>query len=105
MSDEKLNQLETQLTNHVTFCHGQFSDLRVSFNKLIDAQEEQTRAITDLANATRGVVEVYNSVNGAITVGKQLQRFGLWLLKWPVIGYGLYHLLKSLSQYFDKHPF
>ena len=112
MNDEKFNQLEAQLSRHIDFCHGQFTELRDSLRsnaqcvgELIDAQKESTRAITDLAKATEGVIEVYNSVNGAITVGKQVQRFGLWLLKWPVIGYGLYHLLKTLSQYFDKHPF
>lgn len=105
MSDEKFNQLQSQLTDHVTFCHSQFSELRTSFGELIEVQKDQTKAITELANATKGVVDVYNSVNGAITVGKQMQRFGLWLLKWPVIGYGLFHLAKSLGQYFDKNPF
>ena len=38
----------------------------------------------------------------AIVVGKKVQTFGLWLLKWPVIGYGLYHLAKQVGILMDK---
>lgn len=109
MSDEKFNQLELQLSRHIDFCHQQFEELRESLQsnakcvgELIDAQKQSTRAITDLAKATEGVVEVYNNVNGAVKVGVMVQKFGLWLIKWGVLGVAFYTFCKTLGTWIDK---
>ncbi len=94
-NDQRLLELEKKLDAHISESHQRFGDL-------LDAQLACTKAVEDLTETTRGVVEVYNNLNGAIVVGKKVQTFGLWLLKWPVIGYGLYHLAKQIGLFMDK---
>lgn len=94
-NDQRLNELSQKLDAHISESHQRFGDL-------LDAQLECTKAVQNLTETTRGVVEVYNNLNGAIVVGKKVQTFGLWLLKWPVIGYGLYHLAKQVGILMDK---
>jgi hypothetical protein len=109
MHDEKFNQLEAQVTKHIAECNLQFNELRelVRSNvrcvgELIDAQKESTVAITNLAKETQGVVEVYNNVSGAVKVGSAVQNFGFWLMKWGVIGAGIYTGIKFVSSWIHK---
>lgn len=106
---ERFHQLETQLSQHVEYCRAQFDQLRISMehnsdnvDSLIRAQEECTRAVADLAKATSGVVATYNNVNGAIAVGVTIQRFGLWLIKWPVIGVGCWAMMQYAGEFLQK---
>jgi glutaredoxin 2 len=60
------------------------------FQKLFDAQEKNTQAISDLIEETRGVIELQKNFQAAARLGDGVQRFGLWMAKWPIIGVGLY---------------
>jgi|TARA_Y100000310_G_scaffold127563_1_gene126684 ferritin-like metal-binding protein YciE len=99
MSQEKLNQLELQLDNHIKECDERFSRIDERTEKLIESQERCTVALEKLTEDTSGVVALYNNAQGAVATGISIQKFGLWLLKWPLIGAGLY----AVYEWFIKH--
>jgi len=99
MVEERLHQLEMEFRKHKDDCDKR--DARV--DKLIEAQERCTAALERLTHDTSGVVELYNNAAGAVKVGISVQKFGLWLLKWPLIGAGLYAAYQWLIAHLP-HP-
>lgn len=111
---ERFNQLENKMNDHIELCRSEFerinsrnAEVDDRIEKLIVSQQQSTEAMDRLTEATRGVVEVYNNVNGAIKVGTTMQRFLLWVLKWPVLGAAIFtsinYLGELLSQMFPPH--
>jgi isoaspartyl peptidase/L-asparaginase-like protein (Ntn-hydrolase superfamily) len=90
MSEDRLNQLEVKLDTHMRDCDKRLNRIDDRAEKLIQSQERCTEALEKLTNDTSGVVELYNNAQGAVTIGIGVQKFGLWVLKWPLIGAGLY---------------
>lgn len=91
MSD--LATLRQELMDHRDYCERRFEEGRQQFDRLIACVTENTQAVTSANNAiceltakTRDVVDLYNDVQGAIRLGAKVQKFGLWLSKWPLIG-------------------
>jgi hypothetical protein len=66
------------------------TELDKRLDRLFLMQEANTKSIAMLIEETRGVIELYNNLKGATAVGISVQNFGLWLIKWPLIGMGLY---------------
>ncbi len=91
-SDEKLFQLHRDFNEHVIECEKRFTAGDKQFEQLIDVTSQNTVAMTSLIEETRAVVQLYKDVQGVARVGKGVQTFGFWLLKWPLIGGGLYAL-------------
>lgn len=63
------------------------------FDALMASQEANTAAIADLTmqvsavvNDTKDIVQLHKDFQGAARVGKGVQDFMLWLLKWGTIG-------------------
>ena len=65
-----------------------FSEIDGRIEKLIESQERCTNAIERLTEDTEGVIELYKNAQSLITVGMAVQRLGLWIVKWPIIGAG-----------------
>lgn len=101
LQDQRIDEFERKLEAHINFCHSQFNDFRQTSLEVLKSQQECTKALNELATEAKGVIELYNHVNGAIVIGTKVQKFGLWLLKWPVIGYGLYHILKHIVKFIE----
>ena len=56
------------------------------FNSMIEAVQENTKSINILTSETRSIVELHRDFSGAARVGKGIQSFLLWVVKWGVIG-------------------
>jgi len=89
-SDEKLFQFHTEFTDHVASCKERFTAGELQFKELITVTSKNTETMTTLIEETRAVVQLYKDIQGAARVGKQVQSAGVWLLKWPLIGGGLF---------------
>jgi len=100
MSDVKF--LQTELEKHVKECQERFRRIDERIDRLIDSQERCTVALEQLAKDTHGVVELYKNAQGAMTLGVNIQRFGLWLIKWPLIGAGIYAMYKWTIEHLEK---
>jgi len=96
MSEERFNQLENMITQHTSHCERRFNERDEQFNKMLHAQAETIEALNHLTTATKDMIETYNHIRGAVVIGQSIQKFGLWLIKWPLIGAGLYGLFNYL---------
>lgn len=57
---------------------------------LLDAVERNTQSVAQLTESTQDVVQLYKDMQSVGRVGNRVQKFMLWVAKWPVIGAGLY---------------
>lgn len=89
-TDSDLRKFHSEFIAHVDQYNQDKADDKARFQKLFDAQEKNTQAIADLIEETRGVIELQKNIQAAAKLGNGVQQFGLWLAKWPVIGFGLY---------------
>jgi hypothetical protein len=79
--------------------------------RLIECQEQNAKAISELAEVCKSMGEVlivYQSIVGVIRTGTAVQKFGLWLIKWPLIGVGLYTIYQTsidkITQLMSNNP-
>ena len=92
-SDEKLYQFHNEFRQHVNRCEERFNDGDEQFRQLIQAQQKNTDAISSLIEETREVVQLHKDIRGATRIGKNVQSFLAWVVKWPLIGAGLYAMI------------
>ena len=78
--------IERKLDEHIFESKMYREQNQVMFDRLLEAQNVNTKAITDLTKATAGIVEVYQAGQGAIKVGSALGRFLKWASGLAVIG-------------------
>lgn len=88
--DADLRQFHKEFVEHVNQYNADKEDHAARFTKLVDAQEANTKAIADLIEETAGIIELQKNFQAAAKIGNGVQRFGLWMAKWPLIGVGLY---------------
>ena len=75
MGDEtnnKLQQLDAKLDNHINECNQHRLDYQAREAKMLTAQETNTMHIAKLTESTQGLVDVWNAAN-------TLQKFIKWL--------------------------
>jgi hypothetical protein len=107
---EKLYQeLHDKLKKHVKRFEQHERDDIMKFDNLITAQESNTKAIneltisiTTLVTNTGDVVQLHKDFQGAARIGKGVQGFMLWLLKWGAIGAGIVTWITWLIDYFKS---
>lgn len=99
-SDEKLYQFHNEFRQHIARCEKRFNEGDQKFELLIEAQRKNTSAIASLIEETREVVQLHKDIQGATRVGKNVQSFLAWVVKWPLIGVGLYGMITWLFKYF-----
>lgn len=101
--NEKLFQdLEDRIEKHE-------NDTFMKFDKLIKAQEENTTAISKLTisissvvEGTSEIIQLHKDIQGAARIGKGLQGFMIWCLKWGTIGIGVTTGLTWLIDHFNN---
>lgn len=76
-----------------------FHEIDRRLDALVRSQEATTAAIKKLTEDTQGVVDLYQNARGVVTVGVAIQKLGLWMIKWPVVGAGIY----AIWDWLDKH--
>lgn len=79
------------------------------FDALVKAQEANTTAISELTKSVSSVVEgtsaiiqLHQDIQGAARIGKGVQGFMLWCLKWGFIGTGIATGLMWLIDHFKS---
>jgi hypothetical protein len=87
----------TDLDEFKKHCDAKFSELDDRIDKLVISQEKCVESIDKLTAETADVVELYRSAQSVITIGVALQKFGVWIVKWPVIGAGMYSIYHWLQ--------
>ena len=106
---EKLNDHVEKLNDHVErFEQHELEEMK-KFDKLIDAQKNNTDAITELTESvccvvegTASIIQLHKDFQGAARVGGGVQRFMLWLLKWGAIGTGIVASMNWAIEHFTK---
>lgn len=99
-SDEKLYQFHDEFRQHVTQCEDRFNAGDEKFERLITAQQKNTDAIASLIEETREVVQLHKDIQGVTRMGKKLQSFMIWVVKWPLIGTGVVGIINwVMKQY------
>jgi hypothetical protein len=59
------------------------------FDSMIEAVRDNTKSITNLTNETRAIIALHRDLSGAARVGKGIQSFLIWVVKWGAIGVGI----------------
>lgn len=86
MADVKFEQ---RLDDHIKHCDMRFKEHDERYDRLLDSQERCNDAITNLANKTQGVVELYTNARGVMSLAQAAQKLGLWIAKWSVVAVGI----------------
>lgn len=84
--DEDLSTLHKYVVEHIQECNDDKRALNMQFERLVMAQEENTRSVRELTDETRGVVQLHRDIQGAARIGTTLQNFAIWLAKWGAVG-------------------
>lgn len=61
-------------------------------------QQQNTTNIALLIAETRALVNLQKNIEGTLSVGKAVQNFMSYIIKWPVIGAGIYSIVKFLKE-------
>lgn len=83
-------QLSEDFYSHRTEAEGRWGREDKRYEQLMESIERNTESVGKLVEETRAVVQLHRDVEGVKRVGTQIQKFALWVAKWPVIGAGLY---------------
>jgi len=96
-TNEQLDRFYNEFLEHV-----KQQDKQI--DHLIVCQQRNAEAISDLHASTKDVVEMYTTLvttmKTNIGIGVATQKFGLWLLKWPLIGVGLFAMYQWILDHF-----
>ncbi len=98
-SDEKLYQFHDEFRQHVARCEERFNDGDEQFKQLIQAQQKNTDAISSLIEETREIVQLHKDIQGVTRIGKGIQMFLVWVIKWPLIGTGIYAMVNWILKH------
>ena len=90
LKSEAALYLDKKLQLHVEHCDTQFAEGRDQFRELVSHSRETTRAVNQLADDMEPIIELKEDLRGAARLGMKIQKFGISIIKWPVIGAGLY---------------
>ena len=90
MPGDQLILLQRKLEDHIELCEEKFQHGEDRFDELISCTMANTKAVTALTEELDPIVKLQHDLQAAASLGIRVQKFGLWLAKWPVIGVGLY---------------
>jgi|TARA_R110000782_G_scaffold41506_1_gene95066 septal ring factor EnvC (AmiA/AmiB activator) len=103
--EEKVAGLSKKLDRHIGQTEKEIKDIKKSlkstddkFNVLSEQLAHNTYALNQLTEMTEGVVGFYKDAEATIRMGGNLQRFLTWVIKIPIIGLGLYTVVKWLIE-------
>ena len=90
----ELIQLEQRLNDHIEHCDARFEEGRKQLDELLTSTQRSTDAVNRLTSETAEFVELYRDMKGVVRIGVIVQKAGLWVIKWPLIGTGIYAIYK-----------
>ena len=93
MSDD-YSILRQELADHVAHCEKHFTLSEQRYNEWIICTQQNTEAVTQMVLETKEVIQLYKDLRGVIRIGVVAQKFGMWVIKWPLIGAGIFTIYK-----------
>ena len=100
--EQRLNAHQEKLNTHIEQCDAQFAEGTLQFLQLMEQSRATTEAVQTMVQQSAAVIRTYNDFSGAIRIGISAQKFGLWLIKWPLVGAGLYAAYKWFIDYISS---
>src|SRR5690606_1506838 len=85
-SDEQLKQFHDEFQHHIELYGERVKTDDARHEALLKAQEVNAKQLQELITNTQDIVEFYKDIKGAARIGMAIQRMGLWLAKWGIIG-------------------
>lgn len=101
-SDDELINFHNQFTAHIEEYRERSRREDERFQMLLDSQERTITALNLVVEETSGLVQLSKDWQGAARIGSGIQKFGIWLLKWPLIGTGLYTGFNWIVEHLTK---
>lgn len=74
----------------------------LKFERVLISIEKNTEALEKLTEETKDVVELVRDLKGAIRLGRNTQKFMLWLSKWGIVGAAIISLLNWGDHIIEK---
>jgi hypothetical protein len=93
----EIQALREALDDHVRMCEKEFASGEAEFQELRQCIQENTETVNEIKANTDEIVTAWRDMKGAISVWTIMQRAGLWVIKWPIIGAGIYTMWKWLT--------
>lgn len=94
-----LEQRIKQLSDH---CDDRFGQGNKRFDEVIEYSKATTIAVEKLSIDIGPIVEIHRDVQGVAHLGIGMQKFGVWLLKWPVIGAALFGIYQATIKFMEQ---
>lgn len=110
MDSEEMKRLHEKFEQHVVRFEQHEQEEAEKFIKLVEAQQNNTDAIAKLTDSvsslvddTKVIIQLSKDFQGAARVGKGVQNFMLWILKWGMIGTGVVAMIHFVVNHFTHH--
>lgn len=101
MSTE-VEMLRKELHDHVMYCESRFTEGASMHAQLLAEQKHCNEKLDRLVENTSTVVEWSQNVKGTARLAAGVQTIGFWLLKWPLVGAGLYTAYKAMIKFLSE---
>lgn len=99
---ENLEETQKHLINHIKLCNDyiervvrQLEETNEKIEKMLIITQDNTKAIISLKAETRDIVDLYKDIQGATRLATNIQKFTTWVIKWPLIGSGIYFVYEK----------
>ena len=100
-SDEKMYQkLQERIEKHEVDSVEKFDKLVAAQQANTDSISELTRSVSSLVEDTSSIIQLHKDFQGTVRVGKSVQGFMVWCLKWGAIGAGVVAIMNWLIEHF-----
>lgn len=93
---EKVSPVETGLQDHIEYTKNQFEAGQKQMESLEECIHKNAEAIEEVRQNTKAMAEAWSHLESVIKVGITVQKFGIWVVKWPVIGLGIYSIIRYI---------
>lgn len=94
-----MNDIKNTLKDHIEDHEKQRDDDRETIKELLEVSKSNAESIKLVIDETKGIIQLYKDMQGVVRVGITMQKVGIWLIKWPLIGAGLHQLFIWVSGY------
>ena len=94
-----LEQRIKELSDH---CDERFERGEHRFDEVISCSKETTAAVQTLSESIAPIVEIHRDVQGVAHLGVSVQKFGVWLVKWPLIGAALFGIYNAIIKFMEQ---
>ena len=106
--EKELILLQKNLDEHIESCEERFKEGDERMNMLIECANKNSSAIAELTTSintltkeTFGVVQLHKDLRNVVRLGVTVQRVGVWVVTWPLIGVCILAIYKWITANFN----